>query len=355
MSVSIIHLKGEFGECSKSSPLYTVLRPSCHLCATIKWLGRSVVAGTQKVLFLCNCCRTTLVPSLNNQSCCSGTTGRAKKAGWRQNHCHGGPSVAVVAEWWHSGRHSHRSMDAIGRPNEAQWWNKEGRRVAQIDAQCSHFLLADQWPTTVHPFCDQGNVCAFILPPLSDRWATDLLGDLCATVLNMLKNSRRPWRPWRCLNVLCATLERPRQPFGLPSAFNGDLASLWSHKGGTKVAAHAFLPLLHHVAPLNDGNCRLTMHVVKGRCGRGALIQTFNIDVLQCSKSTRLRTSLTIMMLLLTPMIGVSAWHGGYDDTRSPWLHTSHDCLTPGVCRQIKPVTMAKLMSFPAKIHTIML
>ena len=115
-------------------------------------------------------------------------------------------------------------MDAIGRPKEAQWWHKEGRRVTQIDTQCSHFLLGDQWPTTVHPFCDHGDVCAFILPPLSDLWATDLLGDLCATVLNMLKTSRRPWRPWRCLNVLCATLEQLRQPFGFPSAFNGDLA-----------------------------------------------------------------------------------------------------------------------------------
>ena len=187
----------------------------------------------QKVLFLCNCCSTTLVPSLNDQSCCSGTTCRTKKAEWRQNHCHGGSSVAVVTEWRHSGRHSDRSMDAIGRPKEAQWWYKEGRRVAQIDTQCSHFLLGDQWSTTVHPFCDHGDVCAFILPPLSDRWATDLVGDLCATVFNMLKTSRRPWRPWRCLNVLCATLERPRQPFCLRSAFNGDMTSfvVARHKG----------------------------------------------------------------------------------------------------------------------------
>ena len=80
---------------------------------------------------------------------------------------------------WHSGRHSDRSMDSIGRPKEAQWWYKEGRRVAQIDTQCSHFLLGDQWPTTVHPFCDHNDVCAFILPPLSDLWASD----------------RPPWRP----------------------------------------------------------------------------------------------------------------------------------------------------------------
>ena len=38
----------------------------------------------------------------------------------RQNHCHGGSRVAVVAEWGHSGHHSDRSMDTIGRPKKAQ-------------------------------------------------------------------------------------------------------------------------------------------------------------------------------------------------------------------------------------------
>ena len=31
------------------------------------------------------------------------------------------------------------------------------------------------------------------------------------------------------------------------------------------------LPLLSHMVPLNDGNCRLTMPVGKGRCARDAL------------------------------------------------------------------------------------
>ena len=44
------------------------------------------------------------------------------------------------------------------------------------------FLRVDQWPTPVHPLCDHGDACAFLLPPLSDLWATGLLGDLCATV-----------------------------------------------------------------------------------------------------------------------------------------------------------------------------
>ena len=87
-----------------------------------------MIAQTQKVLFLCNCCSTTLVPSLDDQSCCSGTTGRAREAEWRQNYCQGGSRVAVVAEWRHRGHHSDHSMDAIGRPKEAQWLYKEGEK-----------------------------------------------------------------------------------------------------------------------------------------------------------------------------------------------------------------------------------
>ena len=42
---------------------------------------------------------------------------------------------------------------------------------------------------------------------------------------------------------------------------------------------HALLPLLRHVVPLNDGNCRLTMPVGKGRCARDALPHAFHIGV----------------------------------------------------------------------------
>ena len=40
------------------------------------------------------------------------------------------------------------------------------------------------------------------------------------------------------------------------------------------------LPLLRHVVPLNDGNCRLIIPVVKGRCARDALPHVFHIGVL---------------------------------------------------------------------------
>ena len=48
---------------------------------------------------------------------------------------------------------------------------------------------------------------------------------------------------------------------------------------------HALLPLLRHVVPFNDGNCRLTIPVVKGRCAREALPHAFNIGVFKYDKS----------------------------------------------------------------------
>ena len=44
------------------------------------------------------------------------------------------------------------------------------------------------------------------------------------------------------------------------------------------------LPLLHDVVPLNNGNCRLTTPVVKGRCARDAEPYTFNFGVFKSGK-----------------------------------------------------------------------
>ena len=43
-------------------------------------------------------------------------------------------------------------------------------------------------------------------------------------------------------------------------------------------------PWLRQVLPLNDGNCRLAMSVVKGCCARDALPQTFNIGLFKSNK-----------------------------------------------------------------------
>ena len=45
------------------------------------------------------------------------------------------------------------------------------------------------------------------------------------------------------------------------------------------------LPLLRHVVPLNDGNCRLTIPVVKGRRARDALPHVFHIGVFKFVKA----------------------------------------------------------------------
>ena len=136
----------------------------------------------------------------------------------------GGTVVATVITQW----------TLIGRLKEAQWWYKGGRSIAQIHTM-RIFLRGGQWLTPVHPFCDHDDACAFLLPPLNDPWATDLLGDLFATVWNMLKTSRRPWRPWRGLNVLCATHDQgDLSDSSGPSAATWSI--LWSHKGGTNVS-----------------------------------------------------------------------------------------------------------------------
>ena len=76
------------------------------------------------------------------------------------------------------------------------------------------------WPIG-RPLCIHSATMTMRAPWL---WS-NLLGDLCATVLNMLRPSRRPWRPWRCLSVPCTTFERPNQRFGLLNDLYSGLVS----------------------------------------------------------------------------------------------------------------------------------
>ena len=70
-----------------------------------------------------------------------------------------------------------------------------------------------------------------LLTRLSKVWVPKCLGDLCTTVLNMLKISWRPWRPLVGLNVICPTSERLLQPFALLCTSNGDLVSFLFVRG----------------------------------------------------------------------------------------------------------------------------
>ena len=114
--------------------------------------------------------------------------------------------------------------EAQGRQKRRPIWGAELCRR-------THILRGDHWRTIVHPFCNHGDAAASPLPHLSDRWATNLLGDPSATVLNTFKTW---WRSWRLLNVLCTTFERPRQPCCLHWASNGDLVSFMVAQGGYK-------------------------------------------------------------------------------------------------------------------------
>ena len=52
-------------------------------------------------------------------------------------------------------------------------------------------------------------------------------------------------------------------------------------------------------------------------------------------------------------MNSASDWRGKYVDTRWPLLHTR--LLDASICSLIKPAALEKVMSFRAKIHTVML
>ena len=125
----------------------------------------------------------------------------------------------------------------------AQRRHKGGRSLAQIDGKiCSrtHLLPGDHWSTTVPPFCNHGNDCASLLPPLSHLRATNLLGDLCATFVRLF---------WTCSKIygdngvhgdVWTSCVPPSNDLANHSAsFEPPAATwqiLWSHKGGTKVA-----------------------------------------------------------------------------------------------------------------------
>ena len=121
---------------------------------------------------------------------------------------------------------------------------------------------------------------------------------------------------------------------------------------------HALLPLLRQVVLLNDGNCRLTMPVGKGRCARDALPRAFHIGVFKfvftistaikhiykesahiiegcgvaCDTNDCWNFQYTVLVIAIESMV-----------TRARPSYT-RDFLTPGICSLIKPAAMVKLM-----------
>ena len=131
----------------------------------------------------------------------------------------GGTVVATVIAQW---------TPLVGQ--RTQWWYKEGRRVAQIDTQCSHFLLGYQWPTIDHYASilrPRRCVCLHPVPferPVSDRpprWPLcdcfEHAQNFTATMASMAMSERPMCHPW-------ATKATVRPPFCLqrrPGQFCG--------------------------------------------------------------------------------------------------------------------------------------
>ena len=140
---------------------------------------------------------------------------------------------------------------------------------------------------------------------------------------------------------------------------------IWYSKRGP---FHVLFSLLRHVVPINDGNCRLTP-VVKRRCVRDELPQAIDIGVLNATKqffhnmiyiyseSVNLIDNCNVAFDSINlwnhpktvPVIGMESMV-----TRARLCYT-WDYLPPGINSLIKPDAMAKLISFPTKIITVML
>ena len=146
----------------------------------------------------------------------------------------------MVTEWRHSGRHSDRSMDAIDRLKEAQWWDKGG--IAHIHMQFVQQYAFYYGATNGRPLCilSATFLQSMCLPaasferPVSDRPPPWPLCDCFEHALNFtttmasMARSKCPLcDPW----TTKATFQLPLCLQRRPGQF-----LIWSNNGGTKVA-----------------------------------------------------------------------------------------------------------------------
>ena len=188
------------------SPLYTELRPLYYLWA-IRKLTRQF-SGWLKPGKSCFC---EMAPA-------TFVTSHTKVAEWRQNHCHIHPKVAGVAQWRHSGRHSHHLVHAIWRTEKAQRMQERGRSIDQIEEsgftkECIYYVATIVQSLHIH--CATTEMCA----PSSASFEQP-----ASSATPEFKTLFRLCRPWQYLDILCASFERPRQPFGPCWTSRGDLA-----------------------------------------------------------------------------------------------------------------------------------
>ena len=88
----------------------------------------------------------------------------------------GGRTIAMVAQglpWSPDGGTMIAQWSAKGGTVVVQWRQKHRANWYTLFTTVRINLRGDQWPNPVHPFYDHGDVCAFLLPPLSDLRPTD--------------------------------------------------------------------------------------------------------------------------------------------------------------------------------------
>ena len=194
----------------------------CDLCATCEQPeilpGRSVVAETQKVLFLCKCCSMTLVRSLNHQT----AVATQQVAHGRQS---GGRTIAMVAQelrWWPNGGTMVATVTTQWTPSVGQRRHYGGTKETKASLKLihnvynsTHFMgrpMADPCAAILWPWwC----VC---LPPTSFEWPVsdcpprwplcdcfDSAKNLTATMAFMARSEHPLCHPWETK----ATFRRP--------------------------------------------------------------------------------------------------------------------------------------------------
>ena len=128
----------------------------------------------------------------------------------------------------------------------------------------------------------------------------------------------------------------------------------------------ALLPLLRHVVPLNDGNCRLTIPVVKGRCAPDTLPHAFHIGVFEF-----VQTISTAIKHIYKESANIIADCNVAFDTNNCWNFQStvpviviesmvtrtrpsykRAFLTPGICSQLSPLRWKTDVIFHQNPHS---
>ena len=180
--------------------------------------------------------------------------------------------VAQVLPWSLNGGTVVATVIAQWTPLVGQRRHNGGTKKADVSLTLIHNVRIFYWATNGRPLCLHSATTAMCVPSSCLLWATCERPTSSATLVRLF---------WTCSKLhgdhgvhgdVWTTLDRPRQPFGLPYAFNGDLASLvvaqGRHKGRSPCVKGVLLITLGQ--PGRPGSAVLlkqvtltSMHVVK--------------------------------------------------------------------------------------------